>query len=390
MTIERYPLRLHPRSKRRQRIDSIEDARRAFRQVRDLLCAGSRIAAEQQLVSIEEVVCSRLRELEEAAFAVADANARSVEIVEQQRQLRIDVERQYLQIAQQNEQIRSQQREIEERANALAEANVEAVLLLDGTNQQLQRVTELRDSMERNNLELVRRTRQLESETLALAEANAVAVEMLDHRDEQVTMATSELAELIAQNDELHRKVSVDDLTGLLNHRFFSEQVSFEVARAQRYGRALSLLFVDVDHFKNLNDNHGHITGNVVLKRVAALLRQQVRTSDLPLRADGSPFAARYGGEEFVVILPETDAAGARTCAERLCACVAMAELPGGETQPLGRVTISIGVATLHGDEDAHSLVRRADAALYSAKRNGRNRVAMAEEEACGDSSKAG
>jgi diguanylate cyclase (GGDEF)-like protein len=163
-----------------------------------------------------------------------------------------------------------------------------------------------------------------------------------------------------------------------MNHRFFNEQIGFEVARAQRYGRTLSLLFVDVDHFKQLNDNFGHPTGDAVLRTLAALLRQQVRSSDLPLK--GSPFAARYGGEEFVIILPETPLEGARTCAERLRSQVAAAEMPGGRSQPLGCVTVSIGVATLGRDEDAVSLIKRADEALFAAKRGGRNRVVDAPE----------
>lgn len=152
------------------------------------------------------------------------------------------------------------------------------------------------------------------------------------------------------------------------------------MARARRYGRALSIVFIDVDYFKKLNDTHGHQVGDQVLSAVGRIVSGEVRGADITVRLDGAPFAVRYGGEEFVVILPETDSAGAQRVAERLRQRVESEELPGGHTQPGGRITISAGVATLEGgDTDVESLVQRADSALYRAKQTGRNRVSVAE-----------
>ncbi len=127
---------------------------------------------------------------------------------------------------------------------------------------------------------------------------------------------------------------------------------------------------VDIDHFKTFNDTNGHAAGDLALQQVARLLRENVRPNDR---------VYRYGGEEFCVLLPETDATEAAQVAERVRRAVEGATIPGGEHQPGGRVTISVGVAdTALGHDD---LVERADAALYGAKESGRNRVVVAAVE---------
>ena len=128
-----------------------------------------------------------------------------------------------------------------------------------------------------------------------------------------------------------------DPLTGLYNRRYFFEYLETEASRANRYDKEFSILMIDVDHFKKYNDTHGHPKGDGILKGVAKILKDTVRKSDT---------AARYGGEEFVIIFPETGVEEASLVAEKLRMEVETHDFPGGETQPLGRITISQGVAS--------------------------------------------
>lgn len=174
--------------------------------------------------------------------------------------------------------------------------------------------------------------------------------------------------------DSVQEQAKKDALTGLNNRGEFQRQLKAELERARRYGRSVSLLMLDVDHFKIVNDSYGHQAGDEVLRALASRLRIENRP------VDG---AARYGGEEFVVILPETAAEGAVALAERLRAAVAEAGVPiaGGRTIP---VTVSIGVATFPSDGGSGTaLIAAADAALYAAKAGGRNRVSRYEPALC-------
>ena len=168
--------------------------------------------------------------------------------------------------------------------------------------------------------------------------------------------------------DELNRALSelatTDALTGLRNRRAFDHSLQLELAIVDRRDAPLSLLMLDVDHFKRINDSLGHEAGDKVLLAIARLLSGCARVIDV---------VARVGGEEFAVILPNTDAQGALEVAERMRIAVAQANWLGHPT------TISLGVATLQEKEDAGGLYARADAALYAAKTAGRNRVISAE-----------
>jgi diguanylate cyclase (GGDEF)-like protein len=166
------------------------------------------------------------------------------------------------------------------------------------------------------------------------------------------------------------RLASTDGLTEVYNHRTFQERLAQEIARANRYSRPLSLLMIDVDHFKMYNDTFGHPQGDIVLQDLARLLREMSRTSDI---------IARYGGEEFAVILPETDSVSAQKIGQRLREQVERYSFSGKERMPGGALTISIGVATHVPGGSKDALLHAADAALYTAKREGRNRVCMAE-----------
>ena len=158
-----------------------------------------------------------------------------------------------------------------------------------------------------------------------------------------------------------------DELTRLYNFRYFQDRVLSEVRRAQRYDNTLTLLMIDADDFKVFNDTHGHLAGNVALRRLAAVLRKTVREVDV---------AARYGGEEFAVLLPSTPKLAALKLAEKLRQAVAKAGI-GRDAAGKGRpLTVSVGVASLPGDAGtAEELVERADSALYIAKSVGKNCV---------------
>jgi diguanylate cyclase (GGDEF)-like protein len=158
-----------------------------------------------------------------------------------------------------------------------------------------------------------------------------------------------------------------DGLTGLHNHRYFNEFLSAELSRSIRHKRNFSLLFIDVDFFKAYNDTHGHLEGDIVLCELAQIFQKRLRKIDM---------IARYGGEEFVILLPEVKKDGAYIVAENIRKLVEEHPFRGRETQPQGRVTVSIGVATFPGDgENRAFLIKSADEALYRAKNNGRNAV---------------
>ena len=166
-------------------------------------------------------------------------------------------------------------------------------------------------------------------------------------------------------HEEIYRMTIVDGLTGAHNKRYFLEFLEREIARCARYRRPLSLLMFDIDHFKLINDQHGHLTGDYVLKEMSRRLLGRIRREEL---------LARYGGEEFAAVLPETDNNGARIFGEQIRRMVAdeVFEYEGDKFA----VTISVGIATLEGqDMEAQAFIKLADDNLYRAKREGRNRV---------------
>jgi len=173
---------------------------------------------------------------------------------------------------------------------------------------------------------------------------------------------------IIALQNKLAMLATTDGLTGLYNHRTFQDRLSEELIRAERYNKSIILLLLDIDHFKRFNDTYGHQTGDEVLKTIAKIIRGNTRKVDFP---------ARYGGEEFVIILPESDCEHARVIAERIR--TAVMEYPfyvkdGSRVQ----LTVSIGISCFPKDAtEKVDLIKKADIALYNAKKEGRNRVCL-------------
>lgn len=188
------------------------------------------------------------------------------------------------------------------------------------------------------------------------------------HRRELARMVLERTRDLNDANRKLSRLAGTDSLTGILNRRRFFELADGELSRSVRYGRPFSVILLDVDHFKAINDTYGHVVGDDVLRHVVGITDDMSRMMDL---------TARYGGEEVIILLPETRAAGALTVAERIREKLATTPVQaGGHTIT---VTASLGVAQWAGrDESLALLITRADEALYSAKHQGRNRSVLA------------
>jgi diguanylate cyclase (GGDEF)-like protein len=172
-------------------------------------------------------------------------------------------------------------------------------------------------------------------------------------------MVNHDITERKRAEDKLKSMVDRDPMTNAYNRRSLYDFLEGEVHRLRRYGGSLSLIMFDVDHFKDINDDHGHLAGDRVLVAIAELVREELRGLDR---------LARYSGEEFLIIAPNTAAERAITLADRLRARIASASF---DTK--ARITCSFGVCEFNGDEDADTLVRRADDLMYKARRSGRN-----------------
>jgi diguanylate cyclase len=185
--------------------------------------------------------------------------------------------------------------------------------------------------------------------------------------EERLTLSKNEISNLQQSLEAIRAESLTDPLTGLGNRKYFDRMIETAVQNALANSEPLSLLMFDIDHFKSFNDNYGHLTGDQVLRLVGMSLKQTIKGQDI---------TARYGGEEFAVVLPNTALRQALTVADHIRRAVMAKELKKKSTgEILGRVTISVGVSMLKQGDDTDALIERADACLYAAKRNGRNRV---------------
>ncbi|MCU7370932.1 sensor domain-containing diguanylate cyclase [Paucibacter sp. O1-1] len=189
---------------------------------------------------------------------------------------------------------------------------------------------------------------------------------------ERLAAIASVCLESALNQERVKRAGLTDVLTGVHNRRYFEHRCQIEISQARRHSQALACLFLDIDHFKPVNDSHGHAAGDAVLRAVGLMIQGQLRAGDT---------VARWGGEEFVVLLPRTPAAAAREVAERIRQRIADQRLPVGGGIELA-VTVSIGLAMLElaGPPEAAPLLQAADAALYRAKQGGRNQVVGASD----------
>lgn len=194
------------------------------------------------------------------------------------------------------------------------------------------------------------------------------------HMQEAVMSLQSQLNESQQEIDRLEQEITraredalIDGLTGLINRKGFDQALSHIISDIGKHGNALSLLMIDIDFFKQVNDNYGHLFGDRVLQSVGTILKANVKGGDV---------AARYGGEEFVVLLPNTALEGATALAEKLRATIARSRIHRqGHDEPLQTITISVGVTCYCMGENINDFIARADKALYRAKSNGRNQV---------------
>lgn len=185
--------------------------------------------------------------------------------------------------------------------------------------------------------------------------------------EDRLTLSKNEISNLQQSLEAIRAESLTDPLTGLGNRKYFDRMIGMAVQSALASGEPLSLLLLDIDHFKSFNDSYGHLTGDQVLRLVGLSLKQTIKGQDI---------TARYGGEEFAVVLPNTALRQALTVADHIRRAVMAKELKKKSTgEILGRVTISVGVSLLKQGDDTDAVIERADACLYAAKRNGRNRV---------------
>jgi diguanylate cyclase len=205
----------------------------------------------------------------------------------------------------------------------------------------------------------------------AIVESLVTATQEMEKNNQaleaRLSASKQEINQLQEYLEAVRNESLTDPLTSLSNRKYFDEALAKLIAEARANGESLSLMMTDVDHFKRFNDSFGHLTGDQVLRLVANAVKQNVKGRDI---------AARYGGEEFAVVLPDTALRSAITVADHIRRAVMGKELMKRSTgEHLGRVTISVGVASLRPTDTAQMLIERADTCLYAAKRAGRNRV---------------
>ncbi len=187
---------------------------------------------------------------------------------------------------------------------------------------------------------------------------------------DQITVSIMKFcSDIDAKNKKLDEIYIRDEKTNLYNYRHFKEHLIIDIERAKRLNDKVSLAMIDIDHFKLYNDAHGHLAGDNALKMMADIIRSQCRAYDVP---------SRFGGEEFALLFPKTDTEIARDIGERLRKIISEESFPHEEHQPVGELTVSIGIATFPDDAlDWPTLISNADRALYKAKADGRNKVVM-------------
>jgi diguanylate cyclase (GGDEF)-like protein len=183
------------------------------------------------------------------------------------------------------------------------------------------------------------------------------------------TLETKKLRELASKSKYYENLSNIDELTGIYNHRCFNQMLKSEIKKHSIHKLPLNLLIADLDNFKNINDTYGHLTGDLVLKTIAEILKRSTRNLD---------FVSRYGGEEFAIILPETSRDEAIRVGERIVHNVETTHFKNVEGKPIGKLTITIGMASYPKDaKTLHHLIDKSDQALYEGKKTGKNKICI-------------
>ncbi|MBI9088652.1 MAG: diguanylate cyclase [Desulfobacterium sp.] len=193
------------------------------------------------------------------------------------------------------------------------------------------------------------------------------------HLQGRMTSSSEELASLRKQLEQSRQEAKTDTLTGLLNRRGFEERLHSAMDACLASQAPFSIIMIDLDHFKRINDTFGHLVGDSILKAFANILKQQIKGKDTP---------ARFGGEEFIIMLPDTELEQARAVAESIRKLLADQEWKHKESgRSMGRITISLGISQFRPPESETAMIKRADTALYAAKEGGRNRVVTEDQQ---------
>ena len=263
-----------------------------------------------------------------------------------------------------NERISSVSDRMSRRIEAVHEAIDSAMVTANAYSTTLQTATgNLSETLDAAALKLV--TSRLLAETRRMQDAN-------QQLEDKLQASRDDIQQLQRDLDDVRREATLDPLTKIFNRKHFDEGLTRAVSEARSSGAPLSLMLLDIDHFKRFNDTWGHQTGDQVLRLVAMTLRSNLKGKDI---------AARYGGEEFAAILPDTDLEGAVILADNIRKAVQSKELLKRSTnEKLGRITASFGVAAFRRGDTPPSLIERADRSLYAAKHAGRNKVVSENE----------
>lgn len=188
----------------------------------------------------------------------------------------------------------------------------------------------------------------------------------------RMKISSDDLKQLQQELEKSQQEAQTDALTTLLNKRGFEKRFELERIRAKQNETTFSLIMIDIDHFKKINDSYGHLVGDSLLKSIAAILKNQIRKNDI---------AVRYGGEEFLLLLPETGLEGAKAASQKIRDALVTKEWKLKETgESMGKVTVSMGIALYRLSEPEDALLKRADDALYLAKKNGRDQIVTENE----------
>jgi diguanylate cyclase len=263
-----------------------------------------------------------------------------------------------------NERISSVSQRMSKRIEAVHDAIDTAMTTANAYSGTLQAASgDLAAALDGDALRLM--ARRLLSETRRMQDANLQLEQKLEASRDDIQQLQRDL-------DDVRREAMLDPLTKIFNRKYFDDGMMRAFAEARQGDAPLSLMLIDIDHFKRFNDTWGHQTGDQVLRLVAMTLKSNIKGKDI---------AARYGGEEFAAILPETDLEGAIILADNIRKAVQAKELLKRSTnEKLGRITASFGVATYRPSDTPSSLIERADRCLYAAKHAGRNKVVSETE----------